>query len=195
MKLLRLVLTVSFLGLACEDQAAKTPGVEYVVACEEGGGASDENYKKFVEAEAASRVVLEDGKAPQLTAPMAGTPLSVTTPPVFTFNPVFTSRLQRIWRTVAGFLVLERKALAHCPAFTGENYLLRVGPAGGGAAYYTATLSIATFTPAADAWQKAMLGHAGETVHLTILRAVFFKGNIMDGPYRAIQPVTFTLAP
>jgi hypothetical protein len=37
--------------------------------------------------------------------------------------------------------------------------------------------------------------HAGAKVTMTIQRAVFVKGDIMEGPFTQTAPLTFTIAP
>jgi hypothetical protein len=43
-------------------------------------------------------------------------------------------------------------------------------------------LSVTSLTPDAVKWQKAMSGHNGQTVAVVVERAVFFKGDVSEGP-------------
>ena len=190
--------------LACGDNAAAPPAPdEYVINCETatdaGSFASDENYTAFVNKEAAHAVVKDCTKAPQLTLPSAGTTLDPATPPVITFNDTaatcFHRRPPTLWRRLLAAFVLEGVAEAHCGAFTGTNYLLRLSHAGESAPVYMAELSVTSYTPDGTIWRNKLSAHRGQTLELTIERAIFFRGDIMDGPFVQPQAYTFTVAP
>ena len=67
--------------------------------------------------------------------------------------------------------------------------------AGETAAVYSAMLSLTSFTPDATIWKKAMAGRQGQTLTLTIERAVFFRGDINQGPYLQPLPYPFVVGP
>jgi hypothetical protein len=85
------------------------------------------------------------------------------------------------------------EAHAHCPTFTGENYLFELKDAEGNA-LYTALLSVTGFTPNAETWKKAMAGQAGKDVTVTLKRARFTRGEVVEGPFVRAAPYRFTVA-
>jgi hypothetical protein len=209
------------LGLApaCHEHDDQPDQVdEIVISCEDRPGdepfASDESWITFVEAQASGRVTQDDCKAPVLTAPAPGGTLDRTAPPVFTFTatqpacgeargrggaapgPGFRARPRAptFWQRLNRELGPLNVAHAHCPAVMGANYVLSI-KTGDGKAVYTALLSRLSFTPKADTWSKAMAGRGGQALKLTIERAVFVKGTIMEGPFVQKQPFTLTVAP
>lgn len=209
-------------GCHKHDHGGGPTADEYVVDCETtggNGGASDENFVAFVNAAAAGKVTTNDAQAPRLMSPLPGTVLSATTPPTVTFMvpqaanaaPASRRHMARAcgvdreragWATTAARAALRSlspigTAHAHCPAFTGENYLFELANQTGAAPahVYTAVLSVDSFTPAAAIWRKAMEGRAGQTLVLSLQRAVFFKGSIMEGPFVPQQEITFTVGP
>ena len=211
-----LAVLVVVTGCGDDKPAPPTPD-EYILDCEQGvpdGGAfaSDENYAAFLDKEAAGAVTQDPCKSPELTMPAAGGTLDRTTPPSFAFNATHATcrraeaarvilaagcrlRRQPLWRRLLGAFVLEGVAEAHCGAYTGENYLFRLVHAGESKAVYMAELSVTSFTPDQAIWQRVMNGRGGQQLQLTIERAVFFRGDIMDGPYVEPQPYTFQVAP
>lgn len=185
---------------------------EYVIDCEtaDGGvGVSDEDFQAFVNAEAAGQVMnAPPEKLSVLTAPAPGATLSIAAPPTFTFSPAMAeggavprrqskidrhcrmptkeegrSRLFQLAQAIAADLVLERRAEAHCAPTSGEKYLLRLGSASEAA--YTAMLSVTMFRPDAAKWSQALSGFRGQTLTMTVARAVFSGDLISDGPYVA----------
>jgi hypothetical protein len=205
------------LQFACGGDSAGPPQPdEYVTDCEtrpDGGAfASDENYSAFLDKEAAHAVTADSCKAPQLTSPAPGSTLGRTTPPLIAFSDTPAScglrralpvqlaalcplRRQPLWKRLLRAFVLEGVAEAHCGAFTGTNYLLRLGRAGDARPAYLAVLSVNSYTPDAGAWQRALSSRGGQTLTLSIERAVFFRGDIMEGPYLPAAPPTFQVAP
>jgi len=203
--------------LACGDNAAPQPPTpdEYVIDCETatdaGTFASDENYSAFINKEAAGALVKDCTKAPQLTSPQAGAVLDPAAPPTISFNdtpatcksckpsPIRMAACnlgrQPFWRRVLKAFVLEGVAEAHCGAFTGTNYLLRLTHAGDSAPVYLSVLSVTSYTPDATIWSRKLGAHRGQTLSLTIERAIFFRGDIMDGPFVQPTPYTFMVKP
>ena len=204
----------SLLALAISACGSKTAAAsradEYIVNCEgtDGGAAtSDENYTKFIEADSAMITVADACRSPLLSAPAPGTKLDPVQPPTFSFSAVHPtcalhrergvrfSCLQRqqgqpAWSSAleSALALVVRSAEAHCAAITAENYLFRLWHAGETAPVYSAMLSLTSFTPDAAVWKKAMAGRQGQTLTLTIERAIFFKGDINQGPYLQPQP-------
>lgn len=204
----KLVLGAATLLIAACHDHEKSQGVdEYIKDCESAGSnepfAGDEAYAAVVDALAAGKLTAIDQRAPNLSGPV-GT-LSRTTPPAFTFNvPELVTdlgpgrtRLRR-WGACRpeppGFLsrALARLGIlgiahAHCPAFSGENYLLRVfGPdddVTAAAPLYTAFLSVTTFTPDATLWAARMAG-APSRVKVHIVRATLSQGRGVARPLR-----------
>jgi hypothetical protein len=107
----------------------------------------------------------------------------------------FLDALQPFWRRVLRAFVLEGVAEAHCGAFTGTNYLLRLSHAGEAAPVYMSVLSVNSYTPDGAIWNQKLGAHRGQTLQLTIERAVFFRGDIMEGPFVQPQPYTVTVTP
>ena len=78
--------------------------------------ASDENYYKFIEADAASKVEVRDDRA--LVVDPLPAMLSAATPPTFTFRPAMmaerTGPVRRWLGRLAAGVGLVPRALAHC---------------------------------------------------------------------------------
>jgi len=195
---------------------------EYVVDCETADGgfaASDEDFAAVVNAEAAGTVMTTPAASlPSLTLPAAGATLSISAPPTFSFTattvatapaksgaetmacraPASTrrrlSRFGRIVSAIKSELVLERTAEAHCPATSGDKYMLRLETSTGDAVF-TAMLSVTTYTPDAAKWSAKLAGKQGQTLTLTLMRATFSGEAIADGPFKATPAPTFTVEP
>jgi len=204
---------------ACSSKAPNAAGAdEYILNCEgvDGGAVpvtSDENFTKFIEAESAQKVVKDPCQSPLLTAPADGSRLDPAHAPTFTFSATHpTCALHRNPGTRFGQLLREdrprwskalesslalviKAAEAHCGAITGENYLFRLAHAGEKDPVYSAILSVTSFTPDAAIWQKALAGRQGQSLTLTIERAIFLRGDISQGPWVQTQPYTFTVGP
>lgn len=203
---------------ACSGNAVGAQGAnEFVVNCDgaDGGAVtSDENYTKFIEADSAGTVVPDACRSPLLSAPASGTKLDPSQPAVFTFSAIHpTCALHREsgrrfgslscehpppgWSSALewALLLVVKPAEAHCGATTGENYFLRLMHAGETNAVYSAMLSVTSFTPDAAIWKKAMAGRQGQTLTLTIERAIFLRGDINQGPYVQQQPFSFVVGP
>ena len=180
------------------------------------GGAitSDENYTKFIEADSAGTVVANACQSPLLSAPSAGAKLDPVQPPVFTFSAVHPTcavhrergtrlgclqrqRPRPLWSSAveSALSLVIKSAEAHCAAITGENYFFRLTHAGEKSAVYSAMLSLTSFTPDATIWKKAMAGRQGQTLSLTIERAMFLRGDINQGPYVQPVPYSFVVGP
>jgi len=213
----KLACAVCFALCACSggDTQQEAAADEYIVDCtgtDAGTGVtSDENLAAFINAEASGKLKVDPCKAPVIKSP-TGT-LSATTPPSIAFDDQNTSPsclsppihprtgLRQVPRQQPGYsrvveALLARacgEAQAHCGAITGTNYYFKVMPQNGTTPIYTAMLSVVSFTPDAAKWQKAMSGRNGQNVTVAIERAVFFKGDISDGPYST--QATFTVGP
>jgi len=189
---------------------------EYIVDCtgtDAGTGVtSDENLAAFINAEASGKVKSDPCKSPAITSPASSAKLSATTPPSVSFEDQVNAacattpirprtdlrkvpRQQPAYSRVVEALLARAsgEAQAHCAAFTGTNYYFKVLPAGGSTLIYSAMLSVTSFTPDPAKWQKAMSGRSGQTVTVVIERAVFFKGDITEGPF-SVQ-ATFPVGP
>ena len=92
-------------------------------------------------------------------------------------------------------MVIERTAQAHCAPFTGENYLFRLTREGEVAPLYTAMLSVGTFTPDSPIWNRVMQGRGGQMLTVTLERAVFLMGDIVEGPFAPTEIITLTVGP
>ncbi len=208
------VVVLAFLGCSHQDKTSSAD--EYFVDCSSNPNqfASDETYVKFIEAEAARRVIAEACKSPELFAPGPGGTLSAGVSPTFIFNPTHScaARLaptsgqacamkkaphSPVWLSGLKFgaSLLIGTAEAHCPAVTGENYLFRVTRTGDSTPLYTAVLSVTSFSPDPGIWRRALSGRNGQMVSVTIQRAIFFRGSINEGPYVQPQPYSFTIGP
>jgi hypothetical protein len=208
-----LVTALVLASLGCSNQGGTSRADEYIFDCTADAKqfASDENYVKMIEAEAARRVVADTCKSPELFSPDQSVRLSPAAPPTFIFNPLHTCAAQRFPNPVRGCAIkirpawlnalkfganlLEGTAEAACGPMTGENYLLRVTRRGDSTALYTAMLSVASFSPNAVIWRRALAGSTNQSVSVTILRAVFLRGSINEGPYVQPQPYSFTVGP
>jgi len=189
---------------------------EYITACEQAQpgmpSASDETYRAFIEAEAAGQVKVDDARAPALTEP-ASRLLRTSQAPDFAFTvpsikasapyparaAVIACRaggrpgiVRRWWNRLSW----EGTAFAHCPAFSGENYLFRLfDPRHPERVAYEAVLSVTKFSPDFAIWRKKMDGRIGQDLTLTLMRAVFSQGRITEGPFVRSVPSTFVFSP
>lgn len=208
MRSLPLALAVAVTFVSCHEHGGVPDGVdELAINCDDAKAGetvvSDETYRALVEAEAAKRVTKEDCRAPELQTPAAGTMLDPDAPPTFTFRSMRggctasvrpsapTPRRRAWWRALSPVGV----AWAHCPAVTGENYWLRLWAPDGTTPIYSALLSINTFTPSAAIWSKALGAQRGKSVKVTLQRAVFVRGSIMEGPFEQKEGVPFQVRP
>ena len=208
----------------CHDHPHEEEGPqadEYVVDCETADGgfaASDEDFAAVVNAEAAGSVMTTPADAlPVLTLPATGATLSVAAPPTFSITTTTAaaagargatmacrapaaakrkrpSRFGRVVNAIKRELVLERTAEAHCPATSGDKYLLRLQTSSG-AAVFTAMLSVTTYTPDAAKWSAKLASHEGQTLTLTLMRATFSGEAIAAGPFVTTPAPTFMVGP
>jgi hypothetical protein len=203
------------LGCSKDPPPEVTPD-EYVFDCDSAalpdGGlfASDENWAAFVNAIAAGKLVTDGCRGPILEAPATSTLLNPSAPPTFSFMPTGAgcslaptrpttlacrrapsrpSLLARIGDLVEG------TAEAHCGALTGENYVFQLVRAGEDRPVYTAVLSVTSFSPDPALWRQALAGRNGQMLSVVIQRAVFFRGDISEGPFVQPTPETFRVAP
>ena len=197
---------------------------EYVVDCETADGgfaASDEDFAAVVNAEAAGTVMTTPADSlPVLTLPAAGATLSASAPPTFSITgpttaaatatrgatmtmacraPAATkrkrpSRFGRIVSAIESELVLVRTAEAHCPATSGDKYLLRLQTSSGDPVF-TAMLSVTTYTPDAAKWAQKMASRDGQTLTVTLMRATFSGQAIAAGPFMTTPAPTFLIGP
>jgi hypothetical protein len=188
-----------------------------------GFAASDEDFAAVVNAEAAGTVMTTPpGSLPVLTLPAAGATLSAATPPTFSISATTTaaatapaqattgatmacrapaaakrkrpSRFGRVVNAIKSELVLERTALAHCAATSGDKYLLRLQTSSGDAVF-TAMLSVTTYTPDAAKWAQKMSSRQGQTLTVTLMRATFSGQAIAAGPFMTTPAPTFMIGP
>ena len=202
--------------LGCSHQNNPPGADEYIVDCTVNASqfASADSFAKLTEAEAAGRVTTDDCKSPELLGPSFGATLSAGAPPLVLFNPIHTcgaqgstgsprryavgtTRARPMWLGALKFAadLLEGTAEAHCGAFSGENYLLRIRRAGDSTPLYTALLSVTSFQPDSAIWRRTFSGRTGQTVSVTIERAIFLGGSINEGPYVQSQPYSFPVGP
>jgi hypothetical protein len=214
MKKLACAVCLALSACSSGDPRQEAAADEYIVDCastDAGTGVtSDENLAAFINAEASGKVKPDPCKSPVITSPGSGGTLSATAPPSIRFDDVSSAvclttpirprtGLRQVPRQQPGYsrvveALLARvcgEAQAHCGAISGTNYYFKVMPAGSNTPIYTAMLSQTFFTPDTAKWQKAMSGRNGQTVTIVIERAVFFKGDISEGPFsvQAIFPV------
>lgn len=216
---MRAMFIAALLGACSKDPAPELVPDEYVFDCESpalpDGGifASDENWDAFVNAIAAGKLVMDGCRGPILQAPATSTLLDPSAPPTFSFMPTGAGcslaapppaaapvlacrRAPRRPSLIARLGdLLEGTAEAHCGALTGENYVFQLVHAGDDRPAYTAVLSVTSFTPDPAMWQKALAGRGGQTLSVVIQRAVFFRGDLSEGPFVQPTPETFRVAP
>lgn len=212
---LPLLLSLAALGCSSDDPKTLTPD-EYVLDCESvtGGAAfaSDENWDAFINAEAANKVVKDACLAPDISAAASLATLDPDAPPTISFAampaactaalavPAAAARACRVVRRSPSFAdrlvsLVEGTAQAHCGAFTGENYVVRLEHAGETRPVYLALLSVTSYTPDAAIWKRVLDSRRGQTLALTIERGVFFRGDISEGPFVQPTPISVTVKP
>jgi hypothetical protein len=196
---------------ACDEHSHGGPAAdEYFYDCENNPAglsvyATDESFVELINKEAANGLKTDDTQAAHLTSPAPGAKLSIASPPQWMFRvgpmargpgrggracPVARARR---WDRLVRALSPIGVAHAHCPAVNGDNFLFRLAKEGNSKALYTAQLSVTSFTPNAARWSKALAGLAGQTVVVTLARAVYSKGSITNGPFVASTPYKFTV--
>jgi hypothetical protein len=199
--------------LACHgdhDHESELSADEFFYDCEQRPDltvfATDEAYVSVINAEAAAKTqIVDDDRAPRLQSPVSGSVLSTTTPPTFTVATAAASlRPQRgqacprashvFWTRMAQSLSPISTAYAHCPAVSGPLFLLRLTHEGETAPVYSALASVTVISPSANVWTKVMKGRAGQTLKLSIVRAVLSKGTVTEGPYKRSDSPTFSVA-
>jgi hypothetical protein len=191
-------------------------------AADGGFAASDEDFAAVVNAEAAGSVMTTPADSlPVLTLPAAGATLSAASPPTFSITAMTTAAAQagattgatmacrapaattkrkrptrfgRIVSAIKSELVLERTALAHCPATSGDKYLLRLQTSSGDPVF-TAMLSVTTYTPDAAKWAQKVSSREGQTLTVTLMRATFSGQAIAAGPFMTTPAPTFLIGP
>ncbi len=180
---------------------------EYFEDCSQISGrdtaTSLENYVEFFNAETAGLVKQDSCKSPSLVSPAAGSTLSASTPPTFTFKEQHQTcarpspsrlrwgacdpRREPWW--MRGLDLLESRAQA-CDTGTGFNYLVRLTHEGDAKPVWLAMVSVGMYTPNAEKWKAALTGRTGQTLKLIIQGATLKTGAISDGPY--VQPLPYT---
>lgn len=199
------------------------PGLDEVIdSCEVVIGdvpfASDETFRAFINAEAAGQVTRDDQRAPVLLMPRLGMRIGVSIAPTFSWRPKAVVRgpasgpsnakladchrapHRRGWRALLrSAFTLERAAYAHCPAFNGENFFFRLSQPGVAGEpeqpVYAAVLSITSFAPNTAIWTKKVKPLVGKKLTLTLMRAVFSDGKIIEGPFAPTTPLVVELSP
>jgi hypothetical protein len=219
--LLPLAASVAF-GACSEAEEEKAD--EYIEACNPASPsapyASQESFRAFMAADEAGKLIVDDSKVPQVTLFPEGKFMSVSIPPTFNLSaPKPTSasrgdsrsredgaggrpsvrRPRGVWARLRSALSLERQAhaqAASCPPFTGENVLFRLTNVRTPKQHaFQAVLSVNKYIPEKDLWVAAMSGRIGITTKLTLMRAVFKDGAIVEGPYIATQPPELMVLP
>ena len=213
------LLAMAAVSSSCSSKASSVGGAaEYILSCDiaDAGSAtltSDENYTRFIEAESAQRVLKDACQSPLLSSPASGARLDPAHAPVFSFSATHPTcalhretgtrfgrllpREQPAWSKAleSGLSLVVKNAEAHCGAISGENYLFRLVHAGEADPVYSALLSVTSFTPDAAIWQKALGGRQGQTLTLTIERAIFVRSDISQGPWVQPVPYSFVVGP
>lgn len=216
MPLFWLATAVSLVG-SCDSHSSPAGVDEIVNSCDAVAMgepfASDESWAKIIEAEAAGKLMMDDCKSPVLMTPAPGTVLDRNSAPMVSFAPTQPAcgqaslprgrgrtsacarsgspgQWERVWRWLSPIGVAE----AHCPAVDGPNYLFRIADAQD-KTIYSAVLSVTGFKPKDELWRNAMGSRAGQTVRVTVQRAIFSRGGIIEGPFIQKMPATLTIAP
>ncbi|MFM2153151.1 MAG: hypothetical protein RL199_1586 [Pseudomonadota bacterium] len=211
MKLPALVLAC-LVAAGCHEDVTTGGAVpdEYVVDCEGAAAGdtftSDESWASFVNAHAAGAVTTDACLAPQVSQPSVGDVLDPDAPPRFVFAPSCRTALdvpgfrghcpprEAWWTHALGLLLLERPALAHCPAVSGTNYWLKLSTSAG-EVVYSAVSSVTSFTPDAVKWKAKIAPHRGHALVLVVERAEFSKGDLQTGPFAPPQGVALSVKP
>jgi hypothetical protein len=188
---------------------------DYITPCGEARPgepfASDEAYRAFINAQAGKTVVVDDTRGPRVSLSPEGRIFSANIPPTFRISvPKVTSleppggrapargpALPRdMWSRLRRFLSPIGTAHAHCPAFSGENYYLRIyNVRTPERSAYQAILSVTEFVPSLKAWRKAMDSRNGQDVEVAVMRATFAGGTITEGPFVVSMPAKFAVGP
>jgi hypothetical protein len=199
------------IGIAAACHQHPTSGLradEYFYDCESSASdvqvfATDEAFVEFINKEIANGLKVDDLQAPKLLTPAPGTPLSMAAPPQVSFQVgamagagtagrACAAARPRPGRLIRAILPVGI-AHAHCPVVTGDNYLFRVRREGEENPLYTAHLSVTSFTPGQAKWSKALAGLAGQTVVITVARAIYSRGTITNGPFVSSVSNRFTI--
>ena len=173
----RLALAAALLlaPVACGDDGAGGD-VIYVPEEPEDDKPSDELYRLLLDALAQGAAVTDDARATVLTAPIEGQVVPREAPFTFTFGTVLRHGC------VNGTFVLLQ--------FTGLERPLDVI----GGCENTGVPPFVSFTPEPSVW--ARFTAAPGPISLTLTNAVFSRGDLQEGPFRASDPtVVFTVGP
>ncbi len=101
-----------------------------------------------------------------------------------------------LWRFARAAFSVPAAHAAACPPANGEMYLLRVlHPQVPNRPAYMAILSVDEFIPDGDLWRDAMDLRIGQTLNVTVLRAAFKDGAIVQGPWASTTPASFLVTP
>lgn len=187
--------------------------------------ASDEAYRAFINAQSAKTVMVSEMRGPRVVQDPEGRIISANIPPTFRIvvpklssaepstgrapaSPALelsqprpaqtqpTTKGPSLWGRVRNFLSPIGTAHAHCPAFSGENYYLRLyNVRTPEKIAYDAVLSVNEFVPSLPAWRKSMDSRNGQEVEIVVLRATFAGGTITEGPFVAATPSRFAVGP
>lgn len=167
--------------------------------CESGADRfSDEACTSFDDALSRSTTT-DDSRAAVITAPTEGQALTAATPFTFTWvaptaSLVSPSMNDQGWAETAWRLVDPLpKAEAHCEAFTGRAYELRLLV--GDAVVFRRQTSALSWSPDAAQWQRIVSAAGTRTVELRIYTAQFNTNQINQGsgPFVAMASRHFTI--
>jgi hypothetical protein len=209
-----------FSGAACSSEAEEDDPDDVDLSCEDEGVAarglpfaSEDTYDAFIKAEQANTVMVDAGRLPVVTLFPEGRMVSASTPPTFVLNfPKATTSASRaprpragFWARLRGALQWERRAhAATCPPVNGEVLFMRLTyeriptrPAYKAVVTLPSTTAERRYVPDYDTWQPLMMNRHGQMLMLTMMRAKFQNGAIVEGPF--VQPeaarLRFTVVP
>jgi hypothetical protein len=208
---LGLVFAVGLGACSPEEESAAD---EYVESCQVQMEtfASPESFRAILKAEEAQALQVDDAKVPTVALNPGGRVISANIPPTFLLEVPGattseahlnggTGRPGRVWgrffREIRAALAWQGTAhAASCPPFTGENYLLRLTNVRTPTRHaYTALLSVKKLIPEASIWKKAMDGRIGQNLRLSVMRATFRAGALVEGPIVASSANEFLVLP
>lgn len=213
-------LAAAFLATACEHQHGPSSDEvdAYFYDCNDPKRpagltvfATDESLIEMLNKESAGAVMDKAMEAAALVTPASGTVLSAAAPPTFTITVVNTltaspvtpalprpspsPRPRTLWQRLGSWLSPIGVAHAHCDPVSGNNFLLRLTSTTDNKRVYAALSSVTSFTPDAETWRKALEGRNGQTLRVTLLRAVYTGGVIRGGPFAGHPNMMFSVGP
>jgi hypothetical protein len=177
--------------------------VDFVENCQNGGYASQAALQAFREAR--DRVAVDDARGARVAVAGDLPTLSPTLPPTLVIEaPELVQGASRpprwawartlIDRARAPFAVRPAHATL-CRPLTGEAFYLQVAPVDRpDPPAYAAVLTVRRYVPDAELWRQAAL-RLGQMVALTVLRARFEDGRLVEGPWRRSAVEVLRVAP